>query len=179
MRKFYTIIRNVVVAVILTIVGLYLILYIAISLPFVQNSVKEIAQTELSKFLNTQISVEQLSIAPFNQVVLQNVGIKDQDCKELINIDKLGAGINLWALLSKGEIIVSYAEIIGLDAKITQKAQGAPLNLQFLIDALKPKDPNKPPTKFDLSIQSVVLRKSRVSFDKLWQPRRQRAHPRT
>ena len=171
MRKFYTIIRNVVVAAILLIVGIYLILYIAISLPFVQNTIKEIAQTELSKFLNTQISVEQLSIAPFNQVVLQNVTIKDQDRKELINIDKLGAGINLWALLSKGEIIVSYAEIIGLDAKITQKEQGAPLNLQFLIDALKPKDPNKPPTKFDLSIQSVVLRKSRVSFDKLWLPR--------
>ena len=161
------------VAAILMIVGIYLILYIAISLPFVQNSVKEIAQTELSKFLNTQISIEQLSIAPFNQMVLQNVAINDQDRKELINIDKLGVGINLWALLSNGEIIISYAEIIGLDAKIKQNEPGAPLNLQFLIDALKPSDPNKPPTKFDLSIQSVVLRKSRVSFDKLWLPRHQ------
>ena len=163
------------VAAILMIVGLYLILYIAISLPIVQNSIKEIAQTELSKFLNTQISVEHLSIAPFNQVVLQNVEIKDQNGGKLINIDKLGAGIKLWALLSKGEIIVSYAEIIGLDAKITQREQGEPLNVQFLIDALKPKDPNKPPTKFDLSVQSVVLRKSRVSFDKLWIPRHQNA----
>ena len=168
MRKIYTIVRNIVVAAILMIVGIFLILYISVALPPVQNLIKNITQSELSKFLNSKISINSVGISPFNQVVLHDVEIEDQNGNDVLSIEKLGAGISLWKLILKGDIVITYTEIIGLEAKIIQYNEGEPLNIQFIIDALKPQNPNKPPIKFDLSIQSIVLRQSRISFDRNW-----------
>lgn len=64
----------------------------------------------------------------------------------------------------------NYAELIGLDGRITKATPDSQMNIQFIIDALKPKDKNKPPTKFDVKLDAVVLRKSSLSFDVLSEP---------
>ena len=75
-------------------------------------------------------------------------------------------------LLRDRRLVFTYAEIMGLDGHITQQKKGGPLNIQFLIDAFKPKDRRKPPTKFDLVINNIVLRKCHVTFDRMWMPRK-------
>lgn len=168
MRKFYTIARNIVVAAILMVVGIYLILYVALSLPVIQNFVKETACEELSGQTGVELEIGRLSISPFNQVVLENVVLPDPEGGNLAVVEKVGCGISLWRLFTKGQLVFTYAEIIGLDARIVQRSKDGPLNIQFLIDAFKSKEENKPPTRFDFSIQSVVLRKCSASFDREW-----------
>ena len=69
-------------------------------------------------------------------------------------------------------IVITYAELIGMDAHIWQKSPHAPLNIQFIVDAFKPKDRNKPPAKFDMTLHNIVIRNSKATFDRVWLPRK-------
>ncbi len=157
---------------ILTIVGFFLIVYVTLLLPPVQNELREQAEEELSKLMHTNVSIGSLVISNFNQIELLDVKIPSPDGKRCISADKVGAGINLWRLIKKGEIIVTYTEFIGMDFRLIQQKEHGPLNIQFLIDAFKPKEKGKPPVKFDLTIHSVVIRRSNFSFDRVWCPKK-------
>lgn len=159
-------------SLILTVVGFFLLLYVALSLPPVQSWIKGIAEDELGKLFKTDVSIGKVDIYPFNQVELYDVAVPSPDGKPCLAAEKIGTGIGLWRLIRTREIEITYAEIIGLDCRLVKPAPDKPLNIQFLIDALKPKEPGKPPTKFNLRIHSIVVRKSRFSFDKDWMPRR-------
>jgi hypothetical protein len=154
--------------IVITITMLYMLLYIALSIPFVQNIIKDTAQNELSLFLDTKVEIGELQISPFNSVVIKDVVVYDQENKEAVNIYRLGAGINLWRLFWHQKLDFTHAELVGLNASISQHTADAPLNIQFIIDAFKPKDKNKPPTKFEFTIRHVVIRKSGATFDKEW-----------
>lgn len=168
----YRVIRSILVAAISAVAGIYVMLYIVLSLPRVQEEVKKIGETELSKLLKTEVSVGKLQISPFNQLVLYDVVVPDQHNDTLLHVDKLGAGISVYNLIAKRRIVITYAEIIGLDGRINRPDLHSPTNLQFIIDALSPKDKNKPPTRFDLKIHNIVIRKSRLSYDVLNEARK-------
>ena len=172
LQLIYKIIRSLLVAGLTAMVGLYVILYIVLSVPQVQDKVKHVGETELSKLLHTEVSVGKLSIAPFNEVVLQNVVVPDQKGDTLLKVDKLGAGFSIYNLVVRRRIVFTYAELIGLNGHITRPDKQSPTNLQFIIDALSPKDTTKPPTRFDLKIYNIVLRRSRLSYDVLCEPQK-------
>ena len=163
----YKLMRSVLVTAMTAVGGIYVLLYIILSLPSVQEKVRGIGEAELSKLLKTEVSIGKLQISPFNQVVLYDVEVPDQKKNTLLHVDKLGAGISVYNLLAKRRIVFTYAEIIGLDGRINRPDPHSPTNLQFIIDALSPKDKNKPPTKFDIKIHNIVIRKSRLSYDVL------------
>lgn len=190
-RQSYRVLRSVLFSAFLVVVGLYALLYIGSSIPALQNKGKEFAVRELSKLFDSEVEVGSIIFTPFNRVEINGVklyepidsvsginpinsvsGINrvESKGKQCISIDKVGAGISLWRLL-RGEIVVTYAEIIGLDAKIYQPSPGSPLNINFIIKAFEPKDKSKPPTKFSLQIRNIVIRKCNATFDKLWIPR--------
>lgn len=79
--------------------------------------------------------------------------------------DWIGAGINLTQLIGSRRIVINYAELIGVDLRIWSDSVGASLNIKPIIDAFKPKDKTKPPTPFDLRINTVIIRKSTLSYD--------------
>lgn len=170
--RVYKVIRAVIVSLLALLIVVPLTLYIGLSLPSVQEKICSIAETELSKTLGTDVEIGSLSIKPFNQVILNDVCIADSAGAKAAVIERLGAGISLYDLISDQRIVINYAELIGLDAHINRATPGAPLNIQNIIEALKPKDKNKPPTRFDFKINTVVIRQSRVSYDVLSEPRK-------
>ena len=72
--------------------------------------------------------------------------------------------------MNERRIVFSYAEIIGLDARIWRDSANAPLNIAPIIERLSSKDKNKPPTLYDLRINNIVIRKSALSYDVLNMP---------
>lgn len=161
----YRVFRSILVAAISAVAGIYIMLYLILSIPRVQEKVKSIGEEELSKLLKTEVSIGKLQISPFNQVVLYDVIVPDQSNDTLLKVNKLGAGLSVYNLVARKRIVFTYAEVIGLDGRITRPDLHSPTNMQFIIDALSPKDKNKPPTKFDLKIHNIVIRKSRLSYD--------------
>ncbi|MDE6754088.1 MAG: translocation/assembly module TamB [Muribaculaceae bacterium] len=170
-RKIYRVARSVLFTAILTIVGIYLIAYVLLSVPSVQNRIKSVAEREASAFLGGEVKIDDLVLKPFNELTINGLNVYDPNGEKCLYVETLGAGINLWRLLNTGKIEITYGEIIGLNASVIQSEENGPLNISFIIDAFKPKDKNKPPTKFDLKLRNVVLRRSSVSFSRQWKPR--------
>ncbi len=170
LKTLYKVARGILFTAIVLVAVVYLALYILVSVPSFQNYVKEKVETEASAFFGSDLKIGTLSIHPFNEVVVNGFSVFDRDGKRCLYVETVGAGINLWRLLNDRKIELTYAEVIGLEADISQKKEGEPLNIQFIIDAFKPKEKNKPPTKFDLNLKSVVLRRCAVRFDKEWIP---------
>lgn len=147
---------------------IYVGLYVFLSVPSVQQDVKDLVCSEMSKLLGGRVEMESLVFSPFSEVKLSGVKLVAPSGEKCAVIEEVAAGIDLWTLISDHKIVLNYAELIGLDARIVQPEKGGRLNIQFLIDALSPKNKNKPPTKFDLRFRNIVIRRSNVSYRRPW-----------
>lgn len=148
----------------------WLLLYVALSLPVVQKKICTITCRELSELLGTWVEIESIGIEPFNSAVVRNIEVYDQQGRPLLRAEKIGAGISLWRLITDHRLDFTHAEIIGMGAHVIQDSADSPLNLQFIIDSLQNKEDKKEPSKFDFSIRHIVIRKTMIAFDRLWQP---------
>ena len=166
----YKIARSIIVTMLLAFLIVYTALYVVLSVPAVQNKIRTTAEEELSKFLKTNVTIGKIEINPLSELALYDVRIPDQQGGKMVTVDKIGAGMSLPNLVFFQRFVFNYAELIGLDGRITKATPDSQMNIQFIIDALKPKDKNKPPTKFDVKLDAVVLRKSSLSFDVLSEP---------
>lgn len=153
---------------IVLVVVVYVGLYVILSVPSVQRKIKEKVCEETSGLLGGKIGVESLSVRPFSEVMLTGVTLDSPAGERCASIVKVAAGIDLWTLFSDRRIAINYAEIIGLDVRIVQPAKDSQYNIQFLIDALSPKDKDRPETLFDLKIRNVVVRDSKASLLRPW-----------
>lgn len=169
-RNVYRVARSILFAAILTVGAIIVLLYVALSVPPVQKMIRNEAEKHLTQLFKAPVTIGDVSIMPFNELKLNDVEIRTPDNQKCISVKNLGAGVAFWKLLISQKIEITYAEIIGLDADITQAKEGAPLNIQFIIDAFKPKQQKKEPTQFDLVLHNIVIRKSNVSFNRLWRP---------
>lgn len=167
-KPIYKVIRSIIITVILLAISVYVGLYVALSIPAVQNEVRTAACTELSKLLGGRLEIGRLNVAPFSEVVVDDVSLTSPSGERVAGIGKVAAGIDMWCLISQRRVVLNYAEIIGLDVLITQQENGGPTNIQFLIDALSPKDKSKPPTRFDLRFRNIVVRDSRAGLSLPW-----------
>ena len=170
LRNVYKVIRSVLFAAVITVASLVVLLYVSVSLPVVQNGIRARAEKELTAFFKAPVEIGRVEIWPFNEVRLSDVTFCDPEGRRCITVQRLGAGVGLWRRVLQQKIEITYAEIIGLQADVVQKSENAPLNIQHIIDAFKPKNKNKPPARFDLKLHNVVIRKSGVSFSRLWKP---------
>ena len=160
--------RSILFTTVIAVVAVYIGLYILVSTPYVQNEIKSRAEKELTSFLGGEVRIGSVDIFPFNEVRLKRVEFFTPAKERCISIGTLGAGIHLWTLLRHHKIEITYAEVLDLDGKVWQEKKDDPLNIAYIIDALSPKDKTKPPTRFDLKIRNIVIRRSALSFDRRW-----------
>ncbi len=165
MKLLYKIIRAILVTLLVLILVTPMALYVIISLPCMQEKICTITERELSKLLGTVVDIGGMDITPFTHVALNDVTIKDAYSSEAVKLETIGAGIDIWELYKNRKIIITHAELIGLDAKLYKKSPSSPLNIYNIIKHLQPKDKTKPPTKFDLKVNTVVIRDGKASFD--------------
>ncbi len=172
LMKIYKVLRSVFVSLLVLFVLVYGILYLLLCIPAIQNKIKHRAEAELSKLLTTEVTIGNISIKPFNEVEIENVSVAGRDCKPIASIDKLAAQMSIYDFIADRRVVVDYAEVVGLKARLEKADPSAPLNIQFIIDALKSKDKNKPPTPYDVELKAVAIRKSAVTFDVVSEPHR-------
>lgn len=141
------------------------VVYVALSLGGVQRRVADTLETELSQLLDARVTIGDLGIMPFNRVILRDVAVETAPGDTALTVRRLGAGVSWWKGLLSDSWRVDYVQLIGMDARLRRDSLGAPLNIQPIVDALKPKKENKPPTSFDLKVSTVMIRASSVSYD--------------
>ena len=168
-RGTYNVLRSVVVTTLVTVVALFALAYPLLLMPSVQDRLRQEGEKALSEFLNTRVDIGSVSISPFNEVELKDVLVNDQGGDSLLTIGKLGAGISLKDLILNRRIVITYGEIIGLNGHITRLDKDSPTNMQFVIDAFKPKQ-DQPAKPFDVQVKTVVVRQSSLTYDVLSEP---------
>ena len=168
-RWTYNTLRAIIMIVVVLLVVAYAALYLGVSMPYFQKKIKAVAEREASKFLETDVTIDDVSISPFNQVVLKGVKIPDQSGGDLIKVDKLGAGVSLYDLVVRRKLIFNFAEIDGLHGTVTRPDKNSPTNLQFIIDKFKPK-PDQPSKPYDIKINNAILRNCDIAYDVLNEP---------
>lgn len=169
----YKVVRSILFSAIIFVGVLFVSIYILLSIPAVQDKIRSIAEDELSALMTSRLTIDHVTISPFNEVVVEGVELfepqqEGRPVKTVAHIERVGAGISLFNLIFHRKIIITYVELIGLNGNLRQDVKDGPLNIQFLIDAFASKDKNKPPTQFDLRIRNIVIRKSNVEFARPW-----------
>ena len=168
--RIYKVVRSVAVALLLLFAVVYSVAYLVLLIPPVQDKIKKTAENELSELLDTKVTIGRVVFNPLNEVAIFDVHLPDREGRTLAEIERIGAGISIYDLLSDGRIVFDYAEVVGLDARAVRVDKKSPFNFQFIVDALKPKDKRRPPKKFDVELDMVVLRKCKLSLDVMSEP---------
>ena len=165
MKVLYKIICTLLIVLLVLLLVTPMALYVIVSLPSVQQHLCQVGETELTKLLGTNVEIESVSITPFNQLSVNNVTIEDDNRFDAVKIKTIDAGIDIYEYLKNDKIVITHAALIGLDAQLYKQDQSSPLNIQNIINNLKPKDKTKPPTQFDLRINTIVIRNSQMAYD--------------
>ncbi len=137
-------------------------LYMLLSVADVQERIRTVAQSELSRALGADISIGDVSIRPFRTLSAGDVSLSI-GTDTIAYISTVSAGFELFHFLRTGELVIDYALLDGASVRIWRKEPQAPLNIAPLIAHLKSDTP-KEPTRFELKINTVILRHGSLSY---------------
>ncbi len=154
---------------ILTLAFLYALLYLLISQPHIQDSLRSSAINILRERLEVPIDISRIELSPFSRIELFNVIIPDQQGDTLLYAKKIGVGISLNELAVSNRICLNNIQLFGMDANIVQETPTSATNLQFIIDAFAPQEKQEP-MAIDLQINSAMIRRSSISYNVLSEP---------
>ncbi len=174
-KHIYRVARALLFAAIIAVAGLYILIYVLVSMPALQKRLVAMAEKELSALVASKVEIGKLEIYPFNEIRLSDVKIYEPDSAGVkapcLSVGLVGAGVDLVELF-QGHFVFTYAEVTSLNARITRAGPDTPYNIEFLIDAFKPKE-QKESSNLNFKIRTVVIRRLSASYDLLWKPRRQ------
>lgn len=143
--------------------------YVLLSVPAVQDRIRLFCEKELSRQLGAEVMIGDIDIRPFNRADVTGVTLVSEG-DTVATLRRVSAGIDVWRFVSRREITVNYASVIGLSAHMSRDSLSGRLNIQPIIDKLTNKDRNKPPKKFNLRVNTVVIRDCDFSYDVLSEP---------
>lgn len=129
----------------------------------VQNYIKGKVVAELTKKLDTNLGIESLYIKPFNVIQLNGVFLNDKNDSTILKAQKIYANFDLIPLLEK-RLVFNSAELSDFEVHLSKDSLTAPLNIQFIIDAFKPKE-NTNKEKIQVRINSIDISKGRFKFN--------------
>ena len=159
------ILKHILGIIIWGVIGLYLLMIISFRIPSVQQYIGNKTAGLLGETLGTEVKIGSVNPGFFNRLIIDDVSIKDQQEKDMLKVGKLTVRISLWELLN-GKISISSAQIFGAEANFYQTTPEADPNFQFALDSLASKDTTSQ-TPIDLHINSLIMRRSSIRFDRL------------
>lgn len=161
-------IRNILRIVVGTILVVYLLLLLAVNFGPVKHAVTRVMQESIAEKLNTKVKIGDLQIGLFNRVVLTDVTINDQRNAPMLSAGRMTAKIELRSLF-RHQLALRTVSLLDTDVNLYRTQADSTDNFQFFIDALSSKE-SKKPSSLDLRINSIILRRVNVRYDKRYLP---------
>lgn len=155
---------KIILIIILSIVLLLALLFAALTLPAVQQWIKNVALKELTAKINSKITIDNIYIRFPNSLNITNIYVEDQSADTLLFAENLNAKFNLLPLLKK-ELLINEINFSDFHANITQDSLNAPMNFQFIIDAFASEDTTeKEPSQLRINLEKIRLKNGRASY---------------
>lgn len=163
MRKL-TFIKHTVRTTIITLMVIYFGLIALLNISYVQQSISSIVSRELKKILNTEVTISNIDMGLLNRIIIQDLVLYDRSGNELLNIARFSAKFDIVAIL-KGKIRINSIQLFGLDAYLNKTDKTSDPNFQFIVDLFSSKKDKEKNDFIDLRINSILIRRSNVSYD--------------
>jgi hypothetical protein len=129
-------------------------------LPAVQEKVRQAVRSELSNRLGVPVGIATLHLEWLNRLRLEKLTLDDRNGERLLEADYLSVGFQLLPLIS-GRLFIDALRLADFTLRLDREHTTGELNAQFLIDAFISRDTE---TEVDICLQSVLLRKGRITF---------------
>ncbi len=171
--KIYKIIRIVFITLLVIGVGVPVGLYVVLSTPWAQEKLRTVGEEELTTLLGTKVQIGYVGFSPFDHIVLKEVSVADDNGVNALYISNLSVRFELDYFLSKHKLVFDYAAIDGMSVKLYKPSKTDKLNIAGIIDRLKLKDKNKPPTRFEFAISMVEINGLSATYDVNDRPRKE------
>lgn len=150
--------------------GYFLLVALVNAFP-VKKWLGSVVEKSLSEKLHTEVSIGQMEIGLFNRIILRDVRVEDQSGRTLLDADLLSAKIAL-APLADGVVSLRSVSLLDASVRLYKDRPQGPSNFSFIIDAFKT-DSGEDSAPLNLRINSLILRRCQVSYDEMYQPRKQ------
>lgn len=146
--------------------GVYIGSIMLLNIPYVQQVISTVVAEKLSQHLNTRLTIGRINMGLLNRVIIDNVRLEDQSRKEMLRIARLSAKFDILPLF-EGKVSVSSVQLFGFNIQLNRPTPESPSNFRFIVDAFASKDTVKRDNQLDLRINSLLVRRGRVSYDVL------------
>jgi len=144
--------------------GLYAGVWLLLNTPAVQSKLASVVSRELKQLLNTEVSIGHVDLGLFNRIIIEDVLLDDRQGEEMLKVSRLAARFKLKPLLD-GKISINNVQLFGLSARLNKETPEAIPNFQFVLDALASKDTLKKETNLDLRINTLLIRRGKITYD--------------
>ncbi len=149
----------------LALLGLFLLMAFALTIPKVQTSVTNQITKSLSETLQAKVAIQGVDIEFFKTAVLKGIYIEDQKQDTLLYADRLTADIGVFSLLKKN-IFLNSVGVEGAKIKLARTTVDSTFNFDFLLVGLQP-NPDKvvtTPSSWTFSLGGATIENSEVAF---------------
>ena len=147
-------------------VGLYIGIILLLNIPYVQHRMSVLVAKGLSTVLGSELTVGRINIGLLNRIIIDDLVLNDQSGKELLKIGRLSAKFEILPLFS-GKISIGNVQLFSFNANLERPTPQASTNFQFVLAAFASKDTVKKKSTLDLRINSLQIRRGKVSYDVL------------
>ena len=135
------------------VLGIFLLVFILIQLPPVQNGIRKETVSFLQDKLKTKVVIGKLSISFPSKIVLENVLFEDQRKVTLLSGKRLAVNISLMKLLDN-QLQIRHIELDSVRTNIYRRNEDSSFNFQYIVDAFatptQPVDTTAAPMSVDL-----------------------------
>lgn len=121
---------------------------------------------ELTSVLGSNLTIGRVDIGLLNRIIIDDLLLNDQSGKEMLKVTRLSAKFDFIPLFS-GKISISNVQLFGFNINLEKQTPESKPNFQFVIDAFASKDTIQKKSNLDLRINSLLIRRGKVSYDVL------------
>ena len=164
-------VKKIIRSIIGGILTVYVCLIILVNIPAIQTSLGSWVAECLSNDLGTEVSVGRVDIGLLNRLIIDDLYIADKEGMTLLKSDRTAVKIDIPSIM-QGKLGISNAQLFGCTVNLRRTTPQSPLNCQFLIDAFS-SDNQDTPSDIDLHVNSLIVRRGRVTYNVLNKKREQ------
>lgn len=148
------------------VLGSYISIILLLNIPFIQQQISIVVAQELSSLLGSQLSVGRINMGFLNRIIIEDLLLNDQSGKEMLKVTRLSVKFEVMPLF-QGKISVSNVQLFGFNINLEKQTPESDPNFQFVLDAFAPKDSIQKDNDLDLRINSLLIRRGKLSYNVL------------
>lgn len=170
MNKLLSIFKNSLRTIASIVALIFVVAYVAAHYNLNGYIAKKVLTEDLAKYIGAEVSVENAKVDIFNQIILDQLLIKDQNLDTLLFTRRAMISFDLLPLLKK-DLQIHTVQLVDFDIHLSRKDSLSDMNFRFLVDVFAPKDKDNTRKIVDnININSIILRSGSLSYDDFSKP---------